>query len=58
MHKLQDIIVIVLFTTLANVDGQEEMEYFAQCQEKYLQPSRKNIEKVCRLRVGTEEKPG
>lgn len=35
-HKLKDIIVIVLFGTLANVDGWEEMEYFAQYQEKYL----------------------
>lgn len=36
LHKLQDIIVIVLFATLANVDGWEEMEYFAQYQEEYL----------------------
>ena len=35
-HKLKDIIVIVLFETLANIDGWEEMEYFAQYQEKYL----------------------
>ena len=35
-HKLKDIIVIVLFATLSNVDGWEEMEYFAQYQEKYL----------------------
>lgn len=35
-HKLKDIIVIVLFATLANVDGWEEMEYFACYQEKYL----------------------
>ena len=35
-HKLEDIIVIVLFATLSNVDGWEEMEYFAQYQEKYL----------------------
>ena len=35
-HKLKDIIVIVLFATLANVDGWEEMEYFAQYQEEYL----------------------
>ena len=40
-HKLKDIIVIVLFATLSNVDGWEEMEYFAQYQEKYL---RKYIE--------------
>ena len=35
-HKLKDIIVIVLFATLANVDGWEEMEYFACYQEEYL----------------------
>ena len=35
-HKLKDIIVIVLFATLSNVDGWEEMEYFAQYQEEYL----------------------
>ena len=40
-HKLKDIIVIVLFATLSNVDGWEEMEYFAQYQEKCL---RKYIE--------------
>ena len=40
-HKLKDIIVIVLFATLSNVDGWEEMEYFAQYQEEYL---RKYIE--------------
>ena len=40
-HKLKDIIVIVLFATLSNVDGWEEMEYFAQYHEKYL---RKYIE--------------
>ena len=28
--------MIVLFATLSNVDGWEEMEYFAQYQEKYL----------------------
>ena len=28
LHKLKDIIVIVLFATLANIDGWEEMEYF------------------------------
>ena len=28
-HKLKDIIVIVLFATLANVDDWVEMEYFA-----------------------------
>ena len=36
LHKLKDIIVIVLFATLANIDGWEEMEYFAKYQEKYL----------------------
>ena len=36
LHKLKDIIVIVLFATLANIDGWEEMEYFARYQEKYL----------------------
>ena len=40
-HKLKDIIVIVLFATLANVDGWEEMEYWAKYHEKYL---RKYIE--------------
>ena len=40
-HKLKDIIVIVLFATLSNVDGWVEMEYFARYQEKYL---RKYIE--------------
>ena len=35
-HKLKDIIVIVLFATLANVDGWEEMEYFSCYQEEYL----------------------
>ena len=36
LHKLKDIIVIVLFDTLSNIDGWEEMEYFSQYQEKYL----------------------
>lgn len=36
LHKLQDTIVIVLFVTLTNVDGWEEMEYFAQYREEYL----------------------
>ena len=31
-HKLKDIIVIVLFATLANVDDWVEMEYFAYYQ--------------------------
>ena len=35
-HKLKDIIVIVLFATLANVDDWVEMEYFAHYNEKYL----------------------
>ena len=32
-HKLKDIIVIVLFATLANVDDWVEMEYFAHYHE-------------------------
>ena len=35
-HKLKDIIVIVLFATLANVDDWVEMEYFAYYNEEYL----------------------
>lgn len=35
-HKLKDIIVIVLFATLANVDDWVEMEYFAHYHEEYL----------------------
>lgn len=35
-HKLKDIIVIVLFATLANVDDWVEMEYFAYYHEEYL----------------------
>ena len=35
-HKLKDIIVIVLFATLANVDDWVEMEYFAHYYEEYL----------------------
>ena len=35
-HKLKDIIVIVLFATLANVDDWVEMEYFAYYHEAYL----------------------
>jgi len=35
-HKLKDIIVIVLFAILANVDDWVEMEYFAHYHEKYL----------------------
>ena len=35
-HKLKDIIVIVLFATLANVDDWVEMEYFAHYHEGYL----------------------
>ena len=35
-HKLKDIIVIVLFATLANVDDWVEMEYFAHYNEEYL----------------------
>ena len=34
-HKLKDIIVTVLFATLANVDDWEEMEYFAHYHEEY-----------------------
>lgn len=40
-HKLKDIIVIVLFATLANVDDWVEMEFFAQYHQDYL---RKYIE--------------
>lgn len=35
-HKLKDIIVIVLFATLANVDDWVEMEYFSHYHEAYL----------------------
>lgn len=35
-HKLKDIIVIVLFATLANVDDWVEMEYFAHYHKTYL----------------------
>lgn len=35
-HKLKDIIVIVLFATLANVDDWVEMEYFANYHQDYL----------------------
>ena len=35
-HKLKDIIVIVLFATLVNVDDWVEMEYFAHYHEAYL----------------------
>lgn len=35
-HKLKDIIVIVLFAALANVDDWVEMEYFAHYHEAYL----------------------
>lgn len=40
-HKLKDIIVIVLFATLANVDDWVEMEFFAHYHQDYL---RKYIE--------------
>lgn len=40
-HKLKDILVIVLFATLANVDDWVEMEYFANYHQDYL---RKYIE--------------
>ncbi|MDO4453115.1 MAG: transposase family protein [Eubacteriales bacterium] len=33
---MKDIIVIVLFDTLANVDDRVEMEYFAHYHEEYL----------------------
>lgn len=35
-HKFKDIIVIVLFATLANVDDWVEMEYFAHYHEEYV----------------------
>ena len=35
-HKLKDILVIVLFATLANVDDWVEMEYFAHYHQDYL----------------------
>lgn len=35
-HQLKDIIVIVLFATLANVDDWGEMEYFAHYHQDYL----------------------
>ena len=35
-HKLKDILVIVLFATLANADDWVEMEMFAQANESYL----------------------
>lgn len=35
-HQLKDIIVIVLFATLANVDDWVEMEYFAHYHQDYL----------------------
>lgn len=41
-HKLKDIIVIVLFATLANVDDWVEMEYFAHYHEAYLKKYRLN----------------
>lgn len=40
-HKLKDIIVIVLFATLASVDDWIKMEYFAHYHEAY---SKKYIE--------------
>ena len=40
-HSLQDILVIVLFVTLANADDQVEMEIFAEAYQEYL---RKYIE--------------
>ncbi len=40
-HKLKDILVIVLFATLSNVDDWVEMEYFAHYHQEYL---RKYIE--------------
>ncbi|WP_243125292.1 transposase family protein [Clostridium transplantifaecale] len=35
-HKLKDILVTVLFATLANVDDWVEMEYFAHYHQDYL----------------------
>ncbi len=35
-HKLLDVIVIVLFAKLENVDDWEEMEAFAECHEEFL----------------------
>lgn len=42
-HKLKDIIVIVLFATLANMDDWVEMEFFAHYHQDYL---RKYIERT------------
>lgn len=61
-HKLVDIIVIVLFATLANADGWEEIEMFARYQEAYLRkyiklengvPSHDTIERVMGM-IATE----
>ncbi len=35
-HKLKDIVVIVLFATLSNIDTWEDMEYWAEYQQDYL----------------------
>ncbi len=54
-HKLLDVIVIVLFAKLANADGWEEMENFAECHEDFLKqyidlengvPSHDTLQKV------------
>lgn len=35
-HKLKDVLVIVLFATLANADDWVEMEMFAKAYQEYL----------------------
>ena len=37
LHPLKNILVIVLFATLANADGWVEMEIFAESNQEYLQ---------------------
>lgn len=34
-HKLKDILVLVLFATLARADDWVEIQLFAQCQKEY-----------------------
>lgn len=36
LHKLSDIVIIVLFAKLANADDWEEIEDFAECHEEFL----------------------
>lgn len=63
LHKLLDIVLIVLFAKLANANDWEDIEAFAECHEEFLKkyiklengtPSHDTIQRVIRLKRGKQ----